>query len=159
MTDELTKAWAAGIFDGEGAALIESTGTTRYPAYQIVVSVASMNQDVTIPIKEVWGGHWCNDQDRFIKLGLSKRKDFSLYFSRVEAKGFFTDIFPYLRSKQDDVLIVLKALYAILDENELRAVGKSRSPRGTSLAIGPYYKELQELRASRIHSQGIIVIR
>lgn len=150
---ELLKAWAAGIVDGEGCILIHKTGVASNPGYQIIVSISSMNPDVTTPIKAVWGGHWCNDHDRYIKLGLSKRRDYSLYFSRREAKKFLIDIFPYLKSKQGDALIVLKALLSIPDESELRALGKKRAPVGSSRALIPYYDELLSLRESRIPVQ------
>jgi len=147
---ELVKAWAAGVFDGEGCAFIHKTGIDSNPGYQIVVSVASMNPDVTVPIKEIWGGNWSSDQDKFIKLGLSRRKDFTLHFSRVEAKKFLIDIFPYLKSKQDDALIVLKALWLMPDEDELHSLGLKRAPIGTSRVLVPLYSELNKLRESRI---------
>ena len=147
-SDTELKIWAAGIFEGEGSALIENPVNK---SYQIVVAVANSDQGITNPIKEVWGGHYRVDQDQYKKYSSSYRRDYSIYFSRDEAKKFLVDIFPYLRSKQSraKVIIVVKALNSVPGEAELRARGRRRLPAGTTACLEPCYRELQELSSKR----------
>lgn len=151
--DKELKIWAAGAFDGEGSALIEKTGVN---SYQITVAVSNTNPKMTNPIMEAWGGHHRANQDvnkfhkdgskRLSKNGSERSMDYSVYFSRDEAKRFLADIYPYLRVYRDNVLIVLKALYAIPGEEELSGAGKTRAPRGATKALEPYYQQLQGIR-------------
>lgn len=135
MADELTKAWAAGLFDGEGSALISKTGSN---SYQIVVAVANTDERATDPIMELWGGHYRKNRDmsRYYKDGHRRVIDSTVYFDRSEAKKFLLDILPYLRVRQDKALIVLRAIYA--QEKAITEKGL----RGSSRVLRPFYEEL-----------------
>ena len=146
MVDKELVIWTAGIFDGEGSALIERTGTN---AYQITVAVGSMDSRITDPIRAVWGGHYKANQDYLRNAGLSMRRDYSLYFSRDEAKRFLTDVFPYLKSKGDEAATVLRALLSIPGEAALGTIGRKRLLRRTTKSLEPYYLELRQIRTSQ----------
>lgn len=148
MIDKELKIWAAGLFDGEGSALIEKTGPDR-EGLQITVAVAASDERATNPIKEVWGGHYRANRD----LNACKRTDHSIrkldcsvYFTRKEAKKFLADILPYLRLKQEEARIMLQALYAAPDEEELKKQGRKRACKGYSETLRPFYWRLQSLR-------------
>jgi len=140
------KAWAAGIFEGEGSALIERI---KPGAYQIVVAVSNTDKKITDPIREVWGGHYRANQDHSKLYSISYRRDYSIYFSRDEAKRFLLDILPHLKAKRDDVIVVLRALCAVPGEAALSSIGRKKAAKGLSSCLEPYYKELLELRRIR----------
>lgn len=140
------KIWAAGIFDGEGSALIESTGEN---SYAIVVAVGAMDHRITDPIKEAWSGHYRANQDVYIEKGLSNKRDYSLYFSRDEAKKFLVDVFPYLRGKRKEVVIVVSALNSIPGEAAIKKMGLKRAPRGTTACLKSYFQELRKISLER----------
>jgi len=142
VIDELTKAWAAGIFDGEGSALIERTGEH---SYQICVAVATTDSKISKPIMTCWGGHHrkTRDLNKWGKEGHSVFKiDYSVYFSEKEAYRFLIDILPYVRTKQDDILIVLRAILALPPVQE----DTGRRARGSLKVLEPFYDELWSVR-------------
>lgn len=141
MIDKEIKIWAAGMFDGEGSALIERVGYGR-KNYQIVVAVAGTDNRATEPIMEAWGGHHrkTRDLNKWSHGGPLRRIDCSIYFSRSEARTFLTDVFPYLRAKRGEALVVLRAILA--QEASIKETGL----RGSSSVLEPYYEELQGLR-------------
>jgi len=141
MIDTELKIWAAGMFDGEGSALIERTGVSR-SNYQIVVAVANTNSKLSIPIMEAWGGHHRvnQDQNKFAKDGSIRRTDYTVYFSRDEAKRFLVDIYPYLRAKRGEALVVVRAILA------QKAAIKESGLRGSSSVLEPFYVQLQGLQ-------------
>ncbi len=142
---EQLKAWLAGFFDGEGSALIEKTGE-RY--YQIVVAISGTVESISEEIMTMWGGRyrnnrdlntWCRDDNSI------RRKDCTVYFSDVnEAYTMLADIIPYLRLKQEDAIIVLKALL-VAKEHQV----EGRKAKRYSHLLKPYYQELKSLRAQR----------
>ncbi len=144
MIDTELKIWTAGMFDGEGSALIERIGSKR-SSFQIVVAVSSTDPRNTDPIREVWGGHYRANRDtsRFYKDGSKRRLDHSVYFNRDEALVFLTDIFPYLRSKREETVVVIQAIQA--QTSRIEEIGL----RGHSYILEPYYTRLQHIRNSR----------
>lgn len=144
MIDERLKIWAAGLFDGEGSALIERIGVNRQ-SLQIVVAVSGTDERITDPIIEVWGGHHRKNRDlnTWARVeNTSYRLDCTVYFSREEAKVFLADILPYLRGKQEEVAIVLQAILA----QEKRI--KEKGLRGSSFTLEPFYTRLQTTRGT-----------
>lgn len=141
MIDERVKIWAAGLFDGEGSALIEKTGPSR-ESFQIVIAVTSSDCRNTDPIIESWGGHYRKDRDisKHYKDGSTRKQDCSVYFDRSEAEKFLSDILPYLRSKREEATVVLQAITA--QEKRIREKGI----RNSSLVLAPYYVRLQSIR-------------
>ncbi len=123
MVDELTKAWAAGLFDGEGSGVIEKRLNNHY---QIFVSVCNTDARVLEPFIENWRAVYHGRND-------------IVWFGRDEAIHFLRDILPYLKSKQDQMLVVLEALLAHKKEVEEAGV------RGASRVIEPYYHTLREI--------------
>ena len=141
MIDEELKIWAAGLFDGEGSALIERIGPTR-KSFQVVVAVAGTDEKTTSPVMEVWGGHHRKTRDMSTWSEGARRLDCTVYFNREEATRFLTDIFPYLRGKREEVAIVLQAITA----QEARIIEKGL--RGSSIVLESYYTRLQDIRKS-----------
>ena len=141
MIDTELKIWAAGMFDGEGSALIERIGYER-KSFQIVVAVSSTDPRNTDPIKEVWGGHHRanNEVPRVCKDGSKRKPDHSIYFNRGEALVFLTDILPYLKSKREETAVVIQAIQA--QTSKIEEVGL----RGHSFILEPYYTCLQHIR-------------
>jgi len=142
MIEEELKIWAAGLFDGEGSALIERTGSNRQ-SYQITVAVASTDSRNTDPIMEAWGGHYrkTRNLNKWKKEGSATRRlDCSVYFDRQEAKGFLIDILPYLRAKHEETALIIRAIMA----QEKRI--KEKGIRNSTLVLAPYYIRLQSIR-------------
>ncbi len=144
MIDTELKIWSAGLFDGEGSALIERIGPER-KSFQIVVAVSSTDSRNTDPIKEVWGGHYRKDRDitKYYKDGSKRKLDQSIYFNRNEALTFLLNIFPYLKSKREEVHTVIQAIQA--QEKWIKESG----PRGSSFLLEPFYTHLQSIRSSK----------
>lgn len=142
MISGLTKAWAAGLFDGEGSALIEKHESKKEPYYQIVVAVSGTDRKTTGPIMEIWGGHHRKTRDISKWNKRATRIDCTVYFNRKEARAFLTDIFPYLTGKREEVAIVLQAIVA--QEKIIR----ESSLRGSSFILESYYTRLQDIRNS-----------
>lgn len=139
IVDIEVKIWAAGLFDGEGSALIERVG--RH--YQIVVAVSGYDERNTNPIMENWGGHHRKDRDitKYYKDRRKRGIDSTVYFSRPEAKRFLVDILPYLKDKHEEAALVLRAIIA----QELTI--KEKGLRGSSFILAPYYTSLQSIRS------------
>lgn len=137
---EKLKIWAAGLFDGEGSALIEKVGKDR-SSYQITVAVANTDPRATDPIIQQWGGHHRKNQRPIYKDGSVRKPDFSVYLNLEEARVFLMDILPYLRVKTDDALIVLRAIVEI--QKWRKQTGRLR---GYSYIIEPFYACLQDIR-------------
>jgi len=137
---ELTKAWAAGLFDGEGSALIEKRVDIKKPSFQIVVAVAGTDEVITGPVMEIWGGHHRKTRDISKWNEGATRLDCAVYFTRKEARVFLADIFPYLTGKREEVTVVLQAIVA--QEKAIRESGL----RGSSFVLEPYYTRLQSIR-------------
>ena len=145
--DEMTKAYIAGLFDGEGSALIEKI---KEHSYQIVVAIANTDKGLSEFVMKHFNGHYRRDRVRAslkCKDGRPIKIDCSVYFTYEEAKRLLLAILPYLTAKQDEALIVLQALYKIPD----RKPGKSRRPRGVSRLIERFYYALQDVRKSANH--------
>lgn len=143
MIDDELKIWAAGLFDGEGHASIQDTRGS----YEVVVAVSTTSRSIAVPIQEAWGGHYPTGKQSYRRCrdGSMRKPDYSVYFSRDEAKKFLADIFPYLRAKQGVVRIVLQALCAVPGEDVLRSKNRLRAPRGLGRALKPYYQQLRSL--------------
>lgn len=161
---EILKIWTAGIFDGEGSALIEKTGKPSSKSYQIVVAVATTSPDISDHIKAEWGGHYRADRDMCHVFRLNTRikpkheVDYSLYFTRSEAKKFLIDILPYLKHWTEEVIIVLRALYAIPDEKELALVGRKKVS-GVVGVLEPFYLELRKTRSDAIAREALPLLK
>lgn len=142
MIDTELRIWAAGMFDGEGSALIERVGYGRKD-YQIVVAVAGTDSRAIDPIMEAWGGHHrkTRDLNKWRHEGSLRRLDCSVYFSRDEAKVFLADIFPYLKTKHSEAFVVLRAISA------QEAAIKKSGLRGSSSVLESFYEELQSIRS------------
>lgn len=139
MIDNELKVWAAGLFDGEGSALIERIGPTR-KSFQVVVAVAGTNEKTISPVMEAWGGHHRKTRDMSTWSEGARRLDCTVYFNREEATRFLADIYPYLRGKRKEVIIVLQAITA--QEERI----KEKGLRGSSNILEPYYTRLQDIR-------------
>ncbi len=144
------KIWAAGLFDGEGSALIERVGTQR-KNLQVVVAIASSDPRITDPIRETWGGHYRKNRDftKYYKDGHRRKLDCTVYFTYGEARVLLKDILPYLRMKKDEALVVFKALCA-LPEHVTGPDGKPKRLKGATPILRPFYLQLQELRGSSV---------
>ncbi len=148
MIDQELKIWAAGLFDGEGSALIERTDVQRR-YFQVVVAVASSDPRTTDPIMENWGGHYRKNRSHTYKDGSRRKLDCTVYFTYSEARVFLVDVLPYLRMKKEEALVVLKALCA-LPGQVTGPDGKPRRRKGTSPILEPFYLQLQELRGNSV---------
>ncbi len=149
--EETLKAWAAGVFDGEGSALIEKTGDWNY---QIVVCVVNNDGRIVDVFEENWArsapaipGSYKATRRILIKAsrnGKPGRKSTAdhhkIMFNYSDARKLLVDIQPYLVSRREEVDIVLRAISAI----------ESR-PSGTLVlqAIEPFYLEFKAMRAKR----------
>lgn len=140
---ELLKAWAAGLFDGEGSALIEHI---RNETYLIVVCISTTDPRISEAIVSIWGGRYKKSRDLSKYYKNSNKTDYTVTFTRREAKRFLIDIYPYLKSKQDEAIVVLRALLALPDQGEY-GIGVKRAPKGTLRLLKPYYEQLREIRA------------
>ncbi len=150
MIDKELVIWAAGVFDGEGCALIERTGIGR-TSYQITVAVAGTDPRITIPIMEAWGGHYraTRDLNAIHHKDVSVRKlDCTVYFSRDEAKRFLADVYPYLRAKGVEARVVLRALCSVPGEAALAEQGLTRMKRGASFVLESFYNQLKVIRSN-----------
>jgi hypothetical protein len=119
---EKLKIWAAGLFDGEGSALIEKTGECNF---QVVVCVVNTNKRAVDIFRELWEGTgkriggfskgWkstrCTKGE-----GTNGHKDwYKVVFNYQDAEVMFTDILPYLVVKKEEAMLVLCAVRAIRD--------------------------------------------
>ena len=120
--DETVKAWAAGIFDGEGSALIEER-VGGY--YQIFVAVVNMDKRILEPFQWYWHGIIHGKLD-------------TLWFEGQDAVNFLTDILPYLIGKKEQCMVVRDAIIA-LEAEKLNGI------RGASKVVAPYHKQLKSI--------------
>ena len=141
MIDEELKIWAAGLFDGEGSALIERVGTA-WKSLQVVVAVAGTDDKTTSPVMEAWGGHHRKTRDISKWNKGATWVDCAVYFNREEARVFLADIYPYLRGKRGEVAVVLQAIVA------QEKIIKEKGLRGSSFILEPYYTRLRDIRNS-----------
>ena len=141
---ETLKAWAAGIFDGEGSPLISCTRQDTQDRFCIVVKIATTDPEISNSIQEAWNGRLPAEQDTS-KYGLSKRLNYTISFSRREALVFLKDIRPYTKTRLDRVDIVIKALEAcqLYEELNPRFTQLKRTP-GISEIIAPFYEQLKQ---------------
>ncbi len=142
MNEEL-KIWAAGLFDGEGSALIERI---RDATYQITVCVASTDPRIGEVIQTNWGGHYRKSRDLSRYNKSSKRLDCTVIFDQDEAGKFLFDIRPYLVSKREEVDIMLRALL-VLPQQGKYGTSRKRLPRGSLQLLEPFYEELKSLKS------------
>ncbi len=162
MIDELTKAWAAGVFDGEGSALIEKISECNY---QIVVAVGNTDSRII----DVYQHNWVVNQYEDWTRTLSRRnvitrgykgnnnrkanKDFhQIRFGYSDAYRLLIDVQPYLVSKGEDVDVVLRAIDAIRSRPIYSVYDTVAIPASMSRScviyeiLKPFYDELQAIR-------------
>lgn len=153
MVDKELKIWAAGCFDGEGSALIEQIeyktkhGVGR--TYQITVCVASTDARISTPFLNNWGGHYRKSRNMSKYNENAKGLDCTVLFNREESIRLLADIYLYLKAKQGDAKIMLRALLALPKGGHYNRGGSKRLPRGTLVLLKPFYEELQALRGTR----------
>lgn len=97
---ESDKAYAAGLFDGEGSINIDKPRTNK--GYSLKVSVAQITPQAPAWLKTRWGGSTRE---------YATRKGKPLYtWAAVSmcASGFLSDIAPYLLIKQNQALLAIE---------------------------------------------------
>ena len=142
MPDELA-IWAAGLFDGEGSALISVTGP-NYNYLSVVVKITTTDQVISDIISRRWGGRLPAKQDTS-KYGLAKHLVWSLEFSRPEALRFLKDIRPYIKTRMQRVDIVMEALEAckVLDDKNDNSASPRMKVTGITIVLNPFYDRLK----------------
>jgi len=145
MIDAELKIWAAGVFDGEGSALISHI---REETYQVTVCIASTDPRISSPFMECWGGHYRKSRNLQKYNKNTRGKDYTVLFDTAESVRLLTDIYPYLRARREEARIVLRALLALPEGGHYacRGTPRERLPRGTLSLLKPFYIELQNLR-------------
>ena len=144
MIDELTKAWAAGLFDGEGSALIEKTGPDR-KSNQIIVSIAGTSAKMSGKVMPLWGGVFRKNRDLSqLNPGTKTTKaDHTIYFRDLsQALSFLQDIQPYLIVKYNETEVVIEAIRVVLDFRNTYG----QSAHGYSRLLDGHYEKLKTVR-------------
>ncbi len=105
---ELDRAWAAGIFDGEGCVSITAYNQTqtRNPQHRMQVSVDMTHEPTILRLQELFGG---KVYDR--KLPLRKRI-WGWHLNGQEARPFLRSIREFSITKRNQVDMALEALAA-----------------------------------------------
>ncbi len=146
--NESTVAWAAGLFDGEGSALISHTSTS----YAIVVTIANTNREAISFFHRNWGGRvrvrtvkeWVERYGR-----TANHDSYRVDFDHAEAERLLLDLYPYLVVKKKEAEIVLRALVA-LPKQEVTSGSRfpKKTPPGSGYILASYYEELRNLKNS-----------
>lgn len=137
--DEEFKVWAAGFFDGEGSVLISFT---RSRIYGLHVAMGSTDPTAV----ELFYGAWGGSVTHGIFANSRSRNSWNITFDRPAAKRLLVDLIPYLRLKQQDAIIVLRAILA--QETFIRERCRKK---GVGWVLKPFYEELRALVGSRDH--------
>src|SRR5271157_5143685 len=139
--EEELAIWAAGLFDGEGSALISETGADESPGFSIVVKIATTDKELSDIIRKRWGGRLPAQQDTS-KYGLAKHLVWSIEFSRQEALVFLKDIRQHIRTRKSRVDIIIEALEAckVLDDANN---GRFKHVKGISETLEPFNTRLE----------------
>lgn len=138
MISETLKAWAAGIFDGEGSALIERR---KNGYFQIFVSVVNKDKKILDQFTEHWGA-------------IYHGHDTMVWLEKDKAITFLIDVIPFLISKQDQAIIVLKALFALRSTGAFGTSHKRVGKEGCSKIVEPYWTELRRVFIPTKGKQG-----
>lgn len=146
--NEFTMAWAAGLFDGEGSALITQSPT----GYCVVVLVTNNNKEAIDIFQKNWGGRikirtakeW---SERYGKN--ANHDSYRVEFDHAEAQRLLLDLYPYLVVKKKEAEIILRALVA-LPKQEVTSGSRfpKKIPPGNGHILASYYEDLRNLKNS-----------
>ena len=136
--DELTKAWAAGLFDGEGH--VQITKQKRNGVLQVGVVMSTTSRKISDVFMTNWGGHYPKTQTMY-----TGSTNYSVIFDRVEAQRFLIDVYPYLIEKQAAANIVLRALYLLPKKRYMDGTYSD----GITDILQPFYQEFVVLREGK----------
>ncbi len=123
---EVMKAWAAGVFDGEGCAVIEQI--TQWITYQTRISITNTDLGIIRPFIQIWNARLQT------KTSSTGRLYYDAVFAHCHIRPFVLDILPYVKSKRGPLLLILDA---ILEQD--KASGRTR-------VIRPFYEHRLETK-------------
>jgi hypothetical protein len=152
MISETLKAWAAGIFDGEGTIMINKAGNS----FTVLVCVVNNSKAMLDLIWDNWALKGCPEpysslcwrQTRRIYLNGGRSE--VITFSYQDAKNLLTDILPYLVIKKENARIILTGLSKI-EEKCIRAINGAPVTETISDILTPLHKEYKHLWARKPH--------
>lgn len=139
----MLKAWAAGIFDGEGDIEIKTSGKDQ-KYLQVWVGVTNSDGRMIDTLHNNWGGYLHAKSAKYLAAhgkhdGIYKTS-YILYFNdKTEIIKLLFDIKPYLVTKKEAAEIVYEAILALPDMQE----GKARAT-GVSVILKPFYDRFVE---------------
>ena len=150
---ETLKAWAAGIFDGEGTITIKKSGSDK-SYLQLCVAVCNTDGRMIDIIHDNWGGYLHGKSSKYLSTSNQKTKKtaYNLYFSDYnEVKSLLIDVLPHLKTKQEHARVVLAALLAVGKLED----GRKHRNKGVSNTLMPFYERVRYLDAI-IHQPNTI---
>ena len=104
MVTELEKAYAAGLFDGEGCIMIDKP--RRGKGHTLVITLAMRESVAVAWLRERWPGSFRPTTKR-----PKEREAFTCWYWRrytSAAAAFLSDILPYLLTKQTQAQLAIK---------------------------------------------------
>jgi len=152
---ETLKAWAAGVFDGEGTALISEVmkGTN----YQLLVCVTNNDRAMI----DVFWNNWADDAEKepYTAVSWKKTRRVALnaggaeqvIFDYPDAEQLLEDLLPYLVTKRMNALVLLSALKSI--KSRAASFSGSNQPVNGTIAdiLKPLFIEYHHLWSRKTH--------
>lgn len=103
--EETTKAYFAGLFDGEGCVIItKGMGkNSKTPFYTLQTRLQMCDLATVTEFHEAWGGSF-----HTVERDDGRRTEYRCYLSQTDSVNFLTSMLPYLITKKLEAKLALR---------------------------------------------------